>query len=68
MLPSLPSLAAAGLSFSRPSHSFLVRASQVHMNHSRRRGNVRRYYDRSRRRIAFFTTRDVAIGEELLYE
>ncbi|KAL4444023.1 hypothetical protein ABPG75_011760 [Micractinium tetrahymenae] len=40
----------------------------VHMNHSARRCNVARYYARSQRRIAFFTTRDVAAGEELLYD
>jgi SET domain-containing protein len=38
------------------------------MNHSRRRANVGRYYARAERRISFFTTRDVAAGEELLYE
>ena len=40
----------------------------VHMNHSRRRANVKRYYRRSQRRVAFFTTRDVEVGEELLYD
>lgn len=38
------------------------------MNHSRGRGNVKRYYARAQRRISFFTTRAVAAGEELLYE
>lgn len=38
------------------------------MNHSRGRANVARHYRRAQRRISFFTTRDVAAGEELLYE
>jgi SET domain-containing protein len=38
------------------------------MNHSRGRANVRRFYARGQRRIAFFTDRDVAPGEELLFE
>lgn len=38
------------------------------MNHSRHRCNVARFYARSQRRISFFTTQDVAAGEELLYE
>lgn len=42
--------------------------SQVHMNHSCSRCNVARYYARGQCRISFFTTRDVAPGEELLYE
>lgn len=42
--------------------------SQVHMNHSRGRANVKRFYARAQRRISFFTTRDVQPGEELLYE
>ena len=40
----------------------------VHMNPSRGRANVRRFYARGQRRIAFFTDRDVAPGEELLFE
>lgn len=45
-----------------------LRLLQVHMNHSRGRANVRRFYARGQRRISFFTTRDVQPGEELLYE
>ncbi|KAI7844419.1 hypothetical protein COHA_002013 [Chlorella ohadii] len=40
----------------------------VHMNHSRGRANVRRFYARGQQRISFFTTRDVQPGEELLYD
>ncbi len=40
----------------------------VHMNHSRTRANVRRYYKRSERRISFFAARDIEVGEELLYD
>ena len=40
----------------------------VHMNHSRVRPNVRRYYARAQRRVSYFTSRDVQPGEELLYD
>jgi SET domain-containing protein len=40
----------------------------VHMNHSRTRCNVVRYYQRGAGRVAFFTCADVAPGEELLYD
>lgn len=39
----------------------------VHMNHSRNRPNVVRYYERAAGRVAFFTTRDIQPGEELLF-
>lgn len=39
----------------------------VHMNHSRGRHNVVRYYDRSKGRVAFFAERDIQPGEELLF-
>ena len=39
-----------------------------HLNHSRGRANVRRYYRRAEQRISFFTDRDVQPGEELLFE
>ncbi|KAG1659490.1 hypothetical protein FOA52_015332 [Chlamydomonas sp. UWO 241] len=42
--------------------------SAVHINHSRAGHNVVRYYDRGKRRIAFFTERDIAPGEELLFD
>ncbi|GIL95544.1 hypothetical protein Vretimale_1553 [Volvox reticuliferus] len=40
----------------------------VHMNHSRTRANVRRYYKRREGRISFFAIRDIEPGEELLYD
>ncbi|KAG2482435.1 hypothetical protein HYH03_018639 [Edaphochlamys debaryana] len=40
----------------------------VHMNHSRVRPNVGRFYARSERRVAFFTLSDVEPGTELLYD
>ena len=40
----------------------------VHMNHSRSRANVLRYYQRSAKRVAFFAARDIQPGEELLYD
>ncbi|GLI69982.1 hypothetical protein VaNZ11_014635, partial [Volvox africanus] len=40
----------------------------VHMNHSRTRTNVRRYYKRHERRVSFFAVRDIEPGEELLYD
>ncbi|GIL43916.1 hypothetical protein Vafri_1501 [Volvox africanus] len=40
----------------------------VHMNHSRTRANVRRYYKRRERRVSFFAVRDIEPGEELLYD
>ncbi|KAI8469021.1 MAG: hypothetical protein J3K34DRAFT_522495 [Monoraphidium minutum] len=40
----------------------------VHMNHSRGRANVARYYHRAAGRVAFFASRDIAAGEELLYD
>lgn len=40
----------------------------VHMNHSRTRANVRRYYHRAAQRVAFFAARDIQPGEELLYD
>ncbi len=42
--------------------------SGVHMNHSRRAANVGRFYRRSERRVAFFALRDIAAGEELLFD
>lgn len=39
----------------------------VHMNHSRSRHNVVRYYERSKGRVAFFAERDIQPGEELLF-
>lgn len=39
----------------------------VHMNHSRQRPNVLRYYSRGQGRVAFFAARDIRPGEELLY-
>ncbi|GAX76563.1 hypothetical protein CEUSTIGMA_g4009.t1 [Chlamydomonas eustigma] len=40
----------------------------VHMNHSRNRGNVLRYFNRKMKRVSFFADRDIAAGEELLYD
>jgi hypothetical protein len=40
----------------------------VHMNHSRGRANVVRFYHRAARRVAFFASRDIQAGEELLYD
>lgn len=40
----------------------------VHMNHSRSRANVLRYYSRREGRVAFFAARDIHPGEELLYD
>ncbi|WIA08619.1 hypothetical protein OEZ85_008048 [Tetradesmus obliquus] len=40
----------------------------VHMNHSRQRPNVLRYYSRGQGRVAFFAARDITPGEELLYD
>ncbi|KAL6756663.1 hypothetical protein V8C86DRAFT_2644721 [Haematococcus lacustris] len=40
----------------------------VHMNHSSRRPNVRRFYKRAERQVLFFTSRDVEPGEELLFD
>jgi hypothetical protein len=40
----------------------------VHMNHSRYRSNVCRYYHRGAQRVSFFAARDIAGGEELLYD
>lgn len=40
----------------------------VHMNHSRHRANVARYYERANARVAFFALRDILPGEELLYD
>lgn len=40
----------------------------VHMNHSAGRANVRRFYARAQKRVAFFAVRDVQPGEELLYD
>lgn len=39
----------------------------VHMNHSRNRPNVVRYYERAAGRVAFCATRDIQPGEELLF-
>jgi hypothetical protein len=39
----------------------------VHMNHSRT-PNVVRFYDRARARVAFFASRDIQPGEELLFD
>ncbi|PNH01628.1 hypothetical protein TSOC_012472 [Tetrabaena socialis] len=38
----------------------------VHMNHSRVRPNVRRFYRRSERRVSFFAAADIEPGQELL--
>ncbi|GLC67564.1 mRNA turnover 4 [Pleodorina starrii] len=40
----------------------------VHMNHSSTRANVGRYYRRREGRVSFFATRDIEVGEELLYD
>jgi SET domain-containing protein len=40
----------------------------VHMNHSRTRYNVLRYYNRGMHKVAFFAARDIQPGEELLYD
>jgi hypothetical protein len=40
----------------------------VHMNHSSRRANVKRYYERKNQRVKFFTIRDVFKDDELLYD
>ncbi|GAX85076.1 hypothetical protein CEUSTIGMA_g12496.t1 [Chlamydomonas eustigma] len=42
--------------------------SAVHMNHSRSRKNVKRCKMPEARRVAFFAARDIAVGEELLYD
>jgi len=42
--------------------------SGVHLNHSRVRPNVVRYYDYAAQRIKFFASRDIFPGEELLYD
>lgn len=39
----------------------------VHMNHSCKRANVVRFYQREKCCVSFFTSRDVQPGEELLY-
>lgn len=41
--------------------------SAVHMNHSRMRPNVVRYMSRAQRRVSLFAARDIAPGEELVY-
>jgi SET domain-containing protein len=40
----------------------------VHMNHSKVRANVARYYDRAAGRVAFFASCDIVPGDELLYD
>eukprot|EP00955_Chlamydomonas_euryale_P093101 364759-Chlamydomonas_euryale.AAC.18 len=44
------------------------RFTAAHINHSRTRANVARFYTRRACTVSFFAARDIAAGEELLYD